>query len=333
MISVIMPFYNEDIFLEETILSILNQTNKEWELIAVDDYSTDGSWQILKKYADQDERIVCVKNKKKGIIGALQTGYQMSNGTLISRMDADDIMPTYKLEEMSKIIVQKGRGHVVTGLVKYFSSTKLQAGFLKYEKWLNALTAECLNYEDIFRECVIASPCWLMYRADFDRIGGFNSPMYPEDYDLVFRMYLGGLKVVGIDQILHYWRDHPKRASRNDINYQNQTFFKLKVHYLQKVYNLENYNLILWGAGKKGKALAKELISEGLQFNWMTNNVNKIGHNIYDIILMNVDDFKSVETSTRMLVLMAISQKNTSNEKIQLIKRVGLETNQFLEFI
>ena len=93
-----MPVYNAQDFLIETIDSILNQSNSNWELLAVDDFSTDNSFQILQSFERKDSRIKAFKNAEKGIIPALQLAYIQSNGVLISRMDADDLMPIDKLK-------------------------------------------------------------------------------------------------------------------------------------------------------------------------------------------------------------------------------------------
>ena len=97
-ISIIMPVKNTAHFLSETISSILNQTEKNWELIAVNDNSTDNSKAVLTSFAQNDKRIKVIDNKGNGIIDALQLGYVFSNGNFITRMDSDDIMSPNKLE-------------------------------------------------------------------------------------------------------------------------------------------------------------------------------------------------------------------------------------------
>ena len=83
---------------------------------------------------------------------------------------------------------------MATGLVKYFSETTLGDGYQKYEQWLNQLTLENRNFEDIYKECVIPSPAWMCHRDDLDNCGGFAQQQYPEDYDLCFRFYKNKLK-------------------------------------------------------------------------------------------------------------------------------------------
>ena len=76
LVSIIMPFKNTWTFLTECLHSIRNQEYTEWELLAVDDHSTDGSYKLLIHFAEMDTRIRVFKNKGKGIIPALRTGYK-----------------------------------------------------------------------------------------------------------------------------------------------------------------------------------------------------------------------------------------------------------------
>ncbi len=196
-------------------------------------------------------------------------------------MDADDLMPKSKLEKLLEVLIEKGVGHVATGKVRYFDT--LGEGFKKYEEWLNKLIDEDSHRAHLYKECVIASPNWMLYREDFESIGAFESEVYPEDYELVFRMFEGGLKVAAVDEVTHLWRDHELRASRVSPLYAANTFLPLKLGWFLKLNRDQRKSLVLLGAGKKGKAIAKELQNLGMKFSWQTNNPKKIGHVIYDV--------------------------------------------------
>lgn len=291
-----MPVKNAGPFLDDCILSIINQSYSNWELIAVNDHSTDNSPEILKNYAVQDERIKTLDNKGIGIIEAMRMAFKNSSGDFISRMDADDKMSSEKIELLSQKLLEKGAGNLAVGLVKYFSDGNLGNGYLKYEKWLNTLTAEETNYNEIYKECVIPSPNWMLFRGDLLSCGAFDHDIYPEDYDLCFRMRKANLEVASVNNTTHYWRDHPNRFSRNDANYQDNRFIDLKCKYFFS----EDYNpdcsFVLWGVGNKGKSIAKLIIAKGYSFHWISNNPKKIGHDIYgvkiqsDIILTELNE-------------------------------------------
>lgn len=320
-----MPVRNAEPFLQECLDSISQQSYKNFELIAVNDHSTDNSHELLLNNGHCFTRLLVLNNKGLGIVDALNTAYEHINGQFITRMDADDIMPIEKLEWMLQALQNRGENHVATGLVKYFKEGDIGDGYLKYETWLNGLTMTSSNFNERYKECVIPSPCWMMYKKDFDKIGGFHSSTYPEDYDLAFRMYQGGMKVCGIPKICHYWRDHGQRASRNDDNYADNRFLDLKLQYFLKLDYAEDKELIVWGAGKKGKYLAKQLIAMDIPFRWICNNPKKIGKEIYgktmDVVL------RKDELHKRMQFIVAIANQESLGE----IKKslIGFESHFF----
>ena len=120
----------------------LSQSYSNWELLAVNDHSTDDTLEILRRFSTIDPRIRIINNRKNGIIEALKTGYTISKGTLVTRMDADDIMPEVKLERLQQLLTASGKGFVASGLVKYFSDKPLGNGYIKYEQWLNELSSK-----------------------------------------------------------------------------------------------------------------------------------------------------------------------------------------------
>lgn len=90
-ISVVISVYNGEKYLSEAIESVLNQTYKDFEFIIINDGSTDNSLEIIKKYQNQDERIVLISRENKGLVSSLNEGIEKAKGKYIARMDADDI--------------------------------------------------------------------------------------------------------------------------------------------------------------------------------------------------------------------------------------------------
>jgi len=302
-----MPVKNAEPFLTDCINSILSQTETDWELLAVNDGSTDNSKVILEQFAKADKRIHVLDNDGAGIIDALRLAYSRSKGNLITRMDADDIMPPIKLEILKRNLLSFGKGNVALGQVKYFSDEGLRDGYRYYEAWLNGLSENGTNYSDIYRECVIPSPCWMVFREDLDTCGAFNSDVYPEDYDLCFRFYGNGLKPIPSSEVLHHWRDHSSRSSRNDPNYADNRFLDLKLHWFLKLDHHPKKTLVVWGAASKGKALAKGLLKAGVDFRWMCNNPNKINKHVYDKLIENVEAISAIDD---LQALVAVANKD-----------------------
>ncbi|REE25641.1 glycosyl transferase family 2 [Winogradskyella pacifica] len=289
LVSIVVPFKNTEVFIVECIRSILNQTHTNWEVIFIDDHSDDNSYNIVDSYAQTDFRIKLYKNNGSGIIDALQTAYKQSSGTYITRMDSDDMMTPIRLETMVSNLEKHGRKHLAVGQVKYFRADGLSDGFARYEQWLNSLTVEGENYSEIYKECVIPSPCWMLHRDDFDACDGFNSNIYPEDYELAFRFYKAGYTCIPCDKVLLHWRDYSTRTSRTHEHYAENSFLDLKVHYFLELNYDKTRPLVIWGAGHKGKTLAKILLKENIPFYWICDNPKKIGKHIYDQELYNFD--------------------------------------------
>ena len=318
--SIITPVKNGAAHLRECLDSIIAQTANRWELCIVDDNSTDTTWEILSKYKDLDSRIKPIKSNGVGIIPALQTGYAASSGQYITRMDADDVMLPHKLETMEALLYSRGLGHLAVGGVEYFSEGELGDGYRKYSTWLNGLSATGSNWTDIYKECVIPSPCWMIHREDFDKCGGFDSDRYPEDYDLCFRLYSEGLTIIPCDDVLHQWRDYPERTSRNDPNYADNRFLDLKLHWFTQLEIDKVKELVIWGAGKKGKVIAKYFAESNQDFTWITTNTKKIGHNIYGQILEHPD---KIDLSN-VIVVVAVSNPSEQDEIVAHLQKQGL---------
>ncbi len=189
LVSILIPFRNTEVFIAECVDSILSQTYEHWEAIFIDDNSDDSSFSIVNAFIKNDSRIRVYKNNGNGIIEALRTAFNHCSGNYITRMDSDDIMTPIRLSVMLESLENHGRKHLAVGQVKYFREDGLSDGFARYEKWLNRLTKTGINYSEIYKECVIPSPCWMLHRDDFIACEGFEPNQYPEDYDLAFRFW------------------------------------------------------------------------------------------------------------------------------------------------
>lgn len=280
LISVLLPVKNAASWLPDTIGSILAQDHRNWELIAVNDHSSDNSLEILHQFALQDLRVKVFENEGNGIIPALQLAMKHTKGDFITRMDADDLMPDKRLTSLVNMLIKKGIGHVITGEVRYFPEP-VSPGYKNYEQWLNERVKQQDHAAHLFRECVLASPNWMLHRKDAEQYALFENLEYPEDYDLVFRMHAAGLRFVGIEQPTLLWREHPLRTSRNSKIYQQASFFRLKLSWFFRLEKNEQRTLALFGAGTKGKIVARYLIDNNIPFRWYDLKAEKYGAGIF----------------------------------------------------
>jgi glycosyltransferase involved in cell wall biosynthesis len=322
-ISILIPAKNAGKYLHDCLNSIIEQTEINWECIVVNDNSTDDTLAISEEFAAKDNRFIVLSNPESGVITALRLAFAKCSGELIHRMDADDIMPKHKLATLKQLLVKNGKGYVATGKVKYFSATTLGDGYKKYEAWLNRLTETGSNFSELYRECVIASPCWMVYRSDFEKCGSFDSDIYPEDYDLVFRFYEVGLQCLPCSEVLHLWRDYSVRSSRTSDLYADNRFLDIKCYYFLKLNFDESRPLVIWGAGRKGKAIARYLISKKVAFHWLCNNPKKIGKDIYGVLMqaeLTLENLKEPQ------VIVAVANDEEQAELKRYFHEKGMET-------
>lgn len=266
VVSIILPMKNAVAWVAETIESIQKQTLEEWELVVVDDHSEDDSYISVAHIAETDKRIRIFHNHGHGIIPALEQAFYEVRGTYITRMDADDIMPAYRLKRMVYTLGSLPETAIITGKVRYFSAESVSEGYQKYENWLNERVTRADFYDHIYRECIVASPNWMGRTEEFKKYGLLGNLSYPEDYDLCFQWMHHGFKIYGLDEVTLFWREHPLRTSRNSENYQQRAFFGLKLNWLiRKFPNVSSIGIV--GMGIKGKLCAEILMNAGHVFN------------------------------------------------------------------
>ena len=311
LVTVIMAARDTEPYIAECLDSILAQSYQHWELIAVNDHSIDRTPDILKEYASFDKRIKVLHSKREKLIPALKEGYRMRSGTLLNRMDSDDRMPHDKLEVMVREWLRHGRGTIVAGGTKHFvDEGEVGDGFLRYDAWLNDLAARSAHYEEIYQECVIPSHCWLLHYEDFDAVGGFEPEVYPEDYDLCFRYYRANYKVIGLNKILHYWRDRSERISRTWHEYKDNRYFHMKLRYFYEIDRDRTRPLVVWGAGRNGKDLMKLILFKEKEVQWVCDNEKKIGKDIYGITMAHYTRIPSFD-KPQILVVVANPTERT----------------------
>jgi len=163
----------------------------------------------------------------------------------------------------------------------------------------------------------------MMHRDDLDKCGAFEPNDYPEDYDLCFRFYENRLNVVSAEGVLHEWRDHTTRTSRNDETYANNQYFDLKIPYFLRLDYDKNRPLVLWGAGKKGKRIARMLEAAGVAFSWVCNTESKWGHVISSAKLQSTDAVLSLDNPQ---IIVAVAGPDAQAEILEFMVE-----NEFLK--
>ena len=312
LVSIIMAAKDTEPYIRECLDSICHQTYANWELICVNDHSQDQTLQIMREYAAQDVRIKVIDATNHKLIPCLKEGYKEATGDLINRMDSDDRMPLEKLSLLVDKWLQYGKGYIIAGGTQHFvDEGEVGGGFRRYEEWLNEVARTSTHWQQIYRECVIPSHCWMLHRDDFEKAGGFEPEVYPEDYDLCFRFYREGLTVIGIDKILHFWRDRSNRISRTWAEYKDNRYFEMKLRYFYALDRNVKKPLVVWGAGRNGKDLVKLILEKESTIHWVCDNPQKIGKDIYGI---RMESFEHITTLTNPQILVVVSMPDESRK-------------------
>lgn len=139
LISVIVPIYNVELYLDQCITSILNQTYKNLQVILVNDGSTDRSLEICNKYKDEDSRVIVVDIKNSGVTRARKEGFKLATGDYISFIDSDDYMDNTMYEYMNDIIARENVDFVQIGFNFTSEIDKHQENTIKVNIDLNEL--------------------------------------------------------------------------------------------------------------------------------------------------------------------------------------------------
>ncbi len=262
-VSVVLPFRNAETTLAKAIQSILDQTFTNFELILVDNDSSDRSNEIARSFADS--RIRLLIESKVGVVHAANRGMEESKGKLIARMDADDWSFPDRLEHQVSFLNENPDLGLVSGLID--SMKQPTEGFQKYLNWVNHVRQPKEIYLNQFVEYPIVNPSVMFRRELFEQHGGYTSGEFPEDYEYFLRLIKAGVKMQKVDQAVLQWNDLPSRLTRTSSNYSEQAFNSVKSQYLAdwlRIHNSHHPEIWVWGAGKQARQKSQELQNHGV---------------------------------------------------------------------
>lgn len=216
-VSVVMPVFNAAPFLDEAIESTLAQTFDDLELIAVDDESTDGSLEVLRRYEAQDQRVRVLARPHTGIVGARNDGIDAARGAYVAALDNDDAMFPRRLEEQVAFLNEQP-DYIAVGAAAMLVDID---GDPLIER-RPPTKAEDIESELLNGRNPMMQPGVLFRRDALLQTGGYREAFnFSEDYDLFLRLSeLGPLG--NLDQVLLKHRQHMKRASVAQYEQQNR---------------------------------------------------------------------------------------------------------------
>lgn len=286
VVSVVLPMRNAAHTIDQCLQSIVKQTYPHFEVVLVDDGSTDESPAMATMWCQRDQRIRLIRQPTLGLVAALNNALSLSKGRFIARMDADDIMHPERLQAQLTFLNEHPDIHLVATQVEVFPNHRVTPGYQEYIRWQN----QCLTPQDmldeIYVESPIAHPSVMLRRDVFAELGGYREGDFPEDYELWLRMISRGMRLAKIPQVLLKWRDSGDRCSRVDKRYYKQKFDNLRAWYLARDPRINSSRpLVFWGAGRRTrKRVALLGIKPAL---WLDVDRKKIGKTYMDATVVN----------------------------------------------
>ena len=271
-VSVLMPVRDGARTVARAVDGVRAQGFRDWELIAIDDGSIDGTAEILKTFTRTDPRIRVLVRPREGIVAALNAGIAAARGELVARMDADDEMHPERLAEQVAFLDAPANCDIgVAGcLVEHGGDAQAAAGYALHVAWLNSLVTP----EEIALNCFVESPLAhpsVMFRRELvERQGGYRDGPFPEDYELWLRWLDAGVRMAKVPRVLLRWNDPPDRASRMDPRYSPEAFFATKAPWIARWLRGRGFGggsarkLWVWGAGRPTRKRADLLAAEGI---------------------------------------------------------------------
>ncbi|NNF21243.1 MAG: glycosyltransferase family 2 protein [Saprospiraceae bacterium] len=231
LVSVLLPVFNGSHTLGSAIQSILNQSFQDFELVIIDDGSTDNCAQIVNGYSDK--RIRYFQREHEGLAASLNFGISKCRGKYIARMDADDISHIDRLTRQVQFLETKSTVDLVATRVSCQSSND-NRGLDIYIEWQNNFVSHEEIYLNRFVDSPIIHPSIMARKSAFEKYGYYSTDELPEDFELWLRWLQGGARFEKIKKELLVWNDNPLRLTRSHPYYSKDKFCQTKANYLAK---------------------------------------------------------------------------------------------------
>jgi glycosyltransferase involved in cell wall biosynthesis len=220
-LQVIMPVYNAQLFLRETLSTLLQQSFRQWQLLIIDDGSSDDSLRIIKEHAASDNRIFWRSRENRGLIATLNELVQWSTAPLLARMDADDLNTLQRFEKQLNFLSLHPDVDMVGCWVKLFGSRE--------DLWRFRESDNNTKILSLFGRCCMLHASVIAKREVFETIPFDHD--YPHMEDFVFLSDIitqTQFKFGNVREVLYHYRQH-----ENSIIYQNEAIRKKRYRELQ----------------------------------------------------------------------------------------------------
>jgi cellulose synthase/poly-beta-1,6-N-acetylglucosamine synthase-like glycosyltransferase len=322
-VSVLLPVRDGAEHLAEAIASMEAQTLTDFEVLAVDDGSFDATPELLDAWSARNPRVRVLRQTATGIVAALERARAAARGPYLARMDADDVCEPTRLAAQLALMESDAKLVACGCGVWYFPRELVRDGARRYETWLNAAVAPDAIAREIFVECPLAHPTFFLRTAAVEAVGGYRDAGWPEDYDLLLRMWAAGGRLGKVPERLFGWRERPDRLSRTDPRYAPEAFLACKVHHLSRTIIDRKDGVVVWGAGPVGKAAARALLAAGVPVRaFVEVDSRKIGQEIHGAPVLDTEAGLRIDG---VVHLAAVGQPGARRRLRETLAGAGLE--------
>ena len=264
--AVVLPFHNASATLDAAVSSITEQTFRDFELLLIDNASTDESTAIAQHWCERDPRIRLINEPTVGIAHALNTGLAHAGAPFIARMDADDIAHPERLAQQVAYMNAHPEIGVLGTRTRFETTVEKSRGMASFVNWQNAILSPQEHYVKRFVDAPLAHPTVIFRKELVDRFGGYSTDPLPEDHELWLRWMHHGVRFAKLPEELLTWCDHSQRLSRTHANYSVGAFFSTKAKWLAQWMKrkLDNRPVIIAGTSGLCRDRAAKLEAHGI---------------------------------------------------------------------
>ena len=324
LVSVLLPVRDPGPYLEECIASLGRQTLSNFEVVAVDDGSTDGSEETLDAWADRDPRVRVVHRDQEGLVATLNAGLELCRAPFVARMDADDISHPRRFELQVAEMEDLPWVGVVSCLVRHFPWKGVGEGYRVYEGWLNSLSSPEAIGRERFVESPVAHPSAMVRREVYQSVGGYLDTEWAEDFDLWLRLLEARVCISKVERYLYFWREHAERLTRVDARYSVENFLRCKAKYLLSGPLADCERVVVWGAGQTGRRLSKHLLRDGAPIEAFVDiDPEKIGSTLRKKPIIDPDELSAL-IGRGTVVLAAVGSRGARELIRARLNAIGL---------